>query len=409
MNLRSVASVLLVGFVVCNTRTALAIGTTPAWKPRQTIAANVSLGVHAGSDRILAFDHYGDPGVAYALLSPDTWLMYARYVPGVGWQSTIADGGNRGTSPSLAFDRRELPRIGYQGWTNDLAFIATFNGTGWSAQSAEPATGIGFSGDFSSIAFDSTGKMAYAHYNYKGGFSPGGLRYIKDTDGDGLVTDETSVAVTNTFQDQGWYATLAFDPQDRPMIAHYNNDTADLEFAVLDTGLGWVNTIVDSANFTGTYLSMAIDPDNGYPAISYYDASLSDLRYAAWNGTTWNRTTIDSTGIVGLHTSLAFDPADGNPAISYYDQTNGNLKLAWFNGTSWQTQNVDTVGNVGVTTSLAFNPYGNGFPAIVYGDNLNNLYFIEDPPASVPEPQSLILIALAAAVGSMRHQRRYIA
>ena len=137
---------------------------------------------------------------------------------------------------------------------------------------AEPATGIGFSGEYSSLAFDSTGKMAYAHYNDKGGFSPGGLRYIKDTDGDGLVTDETSVAITNTFQDQGYYATLAFDPQDRPMIAHYNNDTADLEFAVLDTGLGWVNTIVDSTNLTGSYLSMAIDPDNGYPAISYYDA-----------------------------------------------------------------------------------------------------------------------------------------
>src|SRR5262245_52744295 len=138
------------------------------------------------------------------------------------------------------------------------------------------------------------------------------------------------------------------------------------------------------------------NPDTGYPAISYYDESLGDLRYAAWNGTSWNRTTIDSAGNVGQYTSLAFDPADGNPAISYYDQTNGDLKLAWFNGTSWQIQPVDTVGTVGVTTSLAFNPFGNGFPAIVYGDNANNLYFIEDPPASVPEPQSALLIVLAA-------------
>jgi hypothetical protein len=193
------------------------------------------------------------------------------------------------------------------------------------------------------------------------------------------------------------------------MIAHYNADTADLEFAALDTGLGWVNTVVDSTNFTGSYLSLAIDPDNGYPAISYYDESLGDLRYAAWNGTTWNRTTVDSAGVVGSHTSLAFDPADGNPAISYYDQTNGNLKLAWFNGATWQTQNVDTVGNVGIATSLAFNPFGNGFPAIVYGDNLNNLYFIEDPPLSVPEPQSLAFIAIAAAMGLLRFYRRRVA
>jgi hypothetical protein len=370
------------------------------------VAANVNLGLHVGADRVLAFDHHGDPGVAYALASPDTWLMYARRVPGAGWQSVIADGGNRGKYPSLAFDRRELPRIGYQAWTNDTALIATFNGTAWSAQSAEPTTGIGFSGEHASLAFDSTGKMAYAYYNDKGGFSPGGLRYIKDTDGDGLVTDETSVGITNTFQDQGYYPTLAFDPQDRPMIAHYNNDTADLEFAVLDTGLGWVNTIVDSTNFTGTHLSMAIDPDNGYPAISYHDATLGDLRYAAWNGTSWVRTTVDSAGIVGLYTSLAFDPSDGRPAISYYDQTNGNLKLAWFNGASWLTQNVDTTGNVGVTTSLAFNPFGDGFPAIVYGDSANNLYFIVDPPASVPEPQTAFMLAVSTIVTSARFRRR---
>jgi hypothetical protein len=403
---RTFASCIFLLVFVYSIVPAHAIGPAPAWKPRQLVAANVNLGLHDGADRILAFDHYGNPGIAYALASPDTWLMYARFVPGVGWQSGIADGGNRGSYPSLAFDRRELPRIGYQGWTNDLAFIATFNGTGWAAQSAEPATGIGFSGEYSSLAFDSTGKMGYAHYNDKGGFSPGGLRYIKDTDGDGLVTDETSVAVTNALQDQGNYVTLAFDLLDRPMIAHYNSSTADLEFAVLDTGLGWVNTVVDSTNSTGTYLSMAIDPDNGYPAISYYDASLGDLRYAAWNGTAWNRTTIDSAGNVGLHTSLAFDPADGNPAISYYDQTNGNLKLAWFNGTSWQTQPVDTPGTVGVTTSLAFNPFGDGFPAIVYGDNLNNLYFIQDPPASVPESSTVLMLVTIAAGALARNRRR---
>jgi hypothetical protein len=111
-------------------------------------------------------------------------------------------------------------------------------------------------------------------------------------------------------------------------------------------------------------------------------------------------------GIVGQWTSLAFDPADGNPAISYYDQTNGNLKLAWHNGTSWQTQNVDTVGDVGVTTSLAFNPFGNGFPSIAYGDNANNLYFIEDPPAAVPEPQTVMLLAFGVVLCSIRRRRR---
>ena len=49
----------------------------------------------------------------------------------------------------------------------------------------------------------------------------------------------------------------------------------------------------------------------------------------------WNINTVDGAGNVGEFTSLAFTPA-GQPAISYYDNTNGNLKYAVFNGTTWQ-------------------------------------------------------------------------
>ena len=71
-------------------------------------------------------------------------------------------------------------------------------------------------------------------------------KYVKDTDGDGFITDETPVYVTTTSQ-RGYYATLAFDPLNRPMVAHYDGPTFDLKFSVLDTGLGWVTTTVDSA------------------------------------------------------------------------------------------------------------------------------------------------------------------
>jgi hypothetical protein len=355
-----------------------------------------------GADRILAYDHFGNPGVAYSR-ELELVLMYARFAPGAGWQSVIAEGAGNGggAHPSVAFDRRELPVIGFASSTLSSARIAAFNGTSWSSQPADPS--FDQEGSYSSLAMDSTGKMALAYQDT----SFNRLKYVKDSDGDGLFTDETPVYVTTPGNQGGSYASLAFDPLNRPMIAHYDEFPQDLKFSVLDTGLGWVTTTVDSANMTGSHLSMAIDPDSGYPAISYYDDSVDDLRYAAWNGTSWNLTTIDSAGTVGWYTSLAFDPADGNPAISYYDQTNDNLKLAWFNGTSWQTQPVDTVGDVGVTTSLAFNDYGTGFPAIVYGDNLNNLYFIEDPPAAVPEPQTVTLLALGGLLGSALYRRQH--
>jgi hypothetical protein len=400
MNQRIALCFIGVVAVICDAESALAISAAPTWQPRQFIASNVNLNYHLGADRILAFDHYGDPGIAYVLGSPNYWLMYARYVPGAGWQSAIADGGNRGLYPSLAFDRRELPVIGYSNLSAKQQLVASFNGTGWSAQAADIADeDLPYTGGFNSIAFDSTGKMATAYYHAY----TGSLRYVKDTNGNGLLYDEGPQTVPGG---SGYYASLAFDPLNRPMIAHQDAFNADLKFSVLDTGLGWVTVTVDSAGSTGHHISMAVDPDTGYPAISYFDNTFFDLRYAAWNGSSWDLTTVDSVGTVGQWTSLAFDPSDGNPAISYYDGTNGNLKLAWFNGTSWQTQPVDTVGDVGVTTSLAFNPYGNGFPSIVYGDNFNNLYFIEDPPASVPEPRMVILLAMSGLIGPMLSRRQ---
>ena len=55
---------------------------------------------------------------------------------------------------------------------------------------------------------------------------------------------------------------------------------------------------------------------------------------------------------------------------------------------------------MGYSTSLAFNDFGTGFPSIAYFDEdgaTDNIYFIEDPPAAVPEPGSLVLLAIGVA------------
>ena len=66
---------------------------------------------------------------------------------------------------------------------------------------------------------------------------------------------------------------------------------------------------------------------DGFPHISYYDASNDDLKYATLYASGWYTQTVDSEGYVGLYTSLALD-ADGFPHISYYDSSNNDLKYA---------------------------------------------------------------------------------
>jgi hypothetical protein len=377
--------------MVQSTAPALAIGTTPpSWKPRETVAATLSnITDHVGADRILAYDHFGNPGVAFVNNVTDA-IHYARRVPGIGWTHVSVGTGFSVDFPSLAFDRYERPFVTFQsGESPGNLFYARFDGSSWASSSL--TFGIANAlGEHSSLAFDLYGNPVVAHRSPASG---GSLRYIVDSDGDFLPDDDE--IVTNV-ANPGLYSSLVIDPLNRPMIAHYASTGGNLQFSIKEPSLGWVTTTVESVNNTGLYPSIDVDPDTGFPAIAYYDGDVGVLRFAAWNGTSWDTDTVDF-GLVGQYPSLAFDPSDGNPAIAYFDDFNNDLKLAWHDGTSWQTHTVDAVGDVGYTPSLAFNDYGTGFPSIVYfgetGAN-DTVFYIEDPPATVPEPSLLVLLGL---------------
>ncbi len=83
---------------------------------------------------------------------------------------------------------------------------------------------------------------------------------------------------------------------------------------------------MDDKNDVGLYTSIALDSSN-QPHISYYDATIADLRFAQKVSGQWVNQAVDVTGKVGRYTSLVLD-SSGVPLIAYYDETNGDLKLA---------------------------------------------------------------------------------
>jgi hypothetical protein len=90
-----------------------------------------------------------------------------------------------------------------------------------------------------------------------------------------------------------------------PVVSPSDQDSV---FKIVSTTFG--SGIVDNSTSTdvGSYCSIAIDPDDNYPAVAYYDnySSNRNLMYAKWDGSDWDdKTTVDSTGNVGQYASLA--------------------------------------------------------------------------------------------------------
>ena len=84
--------------------------------------------------------------------------------------------------------------------------------------------------------------------------------------------------------------------------------------------------MIDSAGNAGRYPSIDYNPLVGL-AVSYYEATGGNLKFADRIGAIWNPQLVDTAGNVDQYSSISIDQA-GFRYISYYDATNGDLKLA---------------------------------------------------------------------------------
>ncbi|UPA22890.1 S-layer homology domain-containing protein [Candidatus Peribacteria bacterium] len=163
-----------------------------------------------------------------------------------------------------------------------------------------------------------------------------------------------------------------------PVISHYDNTSANLKVTKCGNAAcssGNTSTAVDTAGSVGHYTSLEVD-SNGFPVISYYDSSNTNLKVAkcanAGCTSATTLTTVDATGSMGEYTSLALG-TDGFPVISYYDTTNTALKVAkCFNSgctVATTLTIVDNAASLGTYSSIAIG--NDGFPVISYYDLTN--------------------------------------
>ena len=231
-----------------------------------------------------------------------------------------------GFDTSIAIGNNGLPVISYYDSTNGDLKVAACTSSSCSTATITTVDSTGDVGSHSSIAIRENGFPVISYHD----FTNTVLKVAACT-----TTDCTGTATITTIDptgDVGEYTSIAIGNNGLPVISYHNSTDDDLKVAACTTtdctGTATIST-VDSADAVGFYTSIAIR-ENGFPVVSYYDATHRDLKIAVCTTTDCAGasliTTVDSTDNIGLYPSIAIS-ATGLPIISYYDATNSDLKV----------------------------------------------------------------------------------
>jgi hypothetical protein len=322
----------------------------------------------------------GNPSICYHnLTNSDQMFIRATDASGIAWAAPIVVDAAviiGGLSTMQIINGN--PAIAYNG--SNLRYLRAndISGSSW----GEPLNISNFDVGISISMQVVDGKPAIAYFN-------GDLydcEYVWAADIDGNAW-QGSITIEGDALDIGGSPSLEV-VGGKPAISYYDATNGDLKFAIRSEGsslMEWQSVQVDVIDDVGKFTSQQIV--NGNPAIAYYDVTNGDLKYTRStdvNGVSWSQeiTIGSSSADVGQFCSLFV--VNGNPAISYYDATSKNLNYVRAldpDGASWAAPTfVDVTGDVGQHTSLAII---NGNPAISYYDVTNtNLKYVRANDAS---------------------------
>jgi len=307
-------------------------------------------------------------------------LYYIRF-NGTDWQAPVKVAQTIGDTSglSIAFGKSSA-YIGFLGGgvndldctSSDAVIASSGDGKTWS-KSTTDADGNGDTvGHWMSVAVDNNGKVHAAYRDVYNGL----MEEIGRTKSSQLYDGAVVVGKNGA----GIYSSLAFDPQNRPVIAFYNSTQTDATGGIqlaLKKG-GWITRQL-VAGSTSERLDLETN-GKGIFGLAYYspkDQALffkesgKDLISGSWSG----KQVDTSLTRNGEFPSLAYD-SKGNPGISYYrcgkyqqancDPSKDALMFAYRQGGSWKTHEVDIGGpqRCGTYSSLTFN--ASDEPVIAY-------------------------------------------
>ncbi len=251
--------------------------------------------VDDGLDEVGAFTSLavidGRPAISY-YNSTDTDLMYAISANATGteapaiWLKVKVDQNagvvGLGTSLALVNGKPQIAYYEFFPYRLHYAISRTVNGDNhadWDYYTATAIEPVGGNFDLLEVA----GKPLVSFYDWDGG----SLRLLRSSEAEpasaGSWNSSVTVAGGGGFpEDRGDYSSLALI-DGRPSLAYHDYEHSALRFAHSSSLTGasasdWRSIEVDSGNSVGEHCSLALI--NGQPAISYYDSTDHDLRYA---------------------------------------------------------------------------------------------------------------------------------
>lgn len=350
-----------------------------------------------GQATSIAIDSTGVPYVSY-LDASSGYLKFARTF-GLSWKHrNLITSPASGLYSSIAVFNGQ-PRVAYYEQTNrDLMYARSITSDIWRLSTVDKTFDVG---KYVSLAMDSGGKPHISYYDT----TNQELAYAElDIFGTGWVT-QTIDSIGNV----GLYTSIAVDADKNPWISYYDATQGALRLAYRSPINSWVKVVIDYIGMlgpTGVGASSSIAIDGaGRPHITYYDVTNKMLKHATWDGISDpDISVIDSAQDTGRYNSLAIHSLGGVDTlhVCYYDYTNGDLKYAQSTGLGWDLQVVDGAvgldgdsvneGDVGQYCDIALN--ADGQPVISYYANskgdLKVAMSYAPPPAEVFLPLAVL-------------------